>query len=163
MNYIGIDNGLDGGIVVLRDDGSILHKEAMPTLKVGKGREIDTFRVQTILKEFPGTVIIEPAQKFSPGKMALCSTWFSFGIVLTVSKLTGRRFELINPPKWQKAFWTRPKMPKGQKFDTKAAALAAAGRLWPAENWLKNQRCTTPHDGIIDAALIAEYARRANL
>jgi hypothetical protein len=71
-----------------------------------------------------------------------------------------RTHEITSPLTWQKVFWTKPKMPKGRKFDTKAAALKAAKQLWPLQDWRKNSRCTTPHDGLVDAALIAEYGRR---
>ena len=54
-------------------------------------------------------------------------------------------------------------MPKGQKFNTKAAALNVAKQIFPAETWLKSERCTKPHDGMIDAALLAEYGRRENI
>jgi len=41
--------------------------------------------------------------------------------------------------------------------------LLKARQLWPDETWLASPRCTKPHDGMIDAALIAEYARISNL
>jgi hypothetical protein len=65
--------------------------------------------------------------------------------------------------KWQKTFWSKPKMPKGQKFNTKAAALNVANQIFPGAQWLKSDRCTKPHDGMIDAALLAEYGRRENI
>ena len=49
-------------------------------------------------------------------------------------------------------------MPKGQ---TKQAALDKAQAMEPSENWLKNKRCRTPHDGIVDAFLIAHYYRKS--
>ena len=38
-SYIGIDNGLGGGIVMLSGTGKILWKYAMPVLKVEGGKE----------------------------------------------------------------------------------------------------------------------------
>jgi hypothetical protein len=35
--------------------------------------------------------------------------------------------------------------------------------LWPDERFLPTDRCIKSHDGAIDAALIAEYARRTGL
>jgi hypothetical protein len=55
---------------------------------------------------------------------------------------------------WQPMLLGR--VPKGQ---TKTYALKAAAGLWPYECWLASTRCTTPHDGMVDAALIAQYAR----
>lgn len=160
--YIGIDNGLDGGIVMLNEHGKIEHKCVMPVIKLGKGRAVDVVEVSRLLPFNPSdtSVLLENASKHSPGVLALCSTWYSLGCVETVLKLSAARYDLINPQKWQKEFWTRPKMPKGTKFDTKAAALNAANKLWPGTDWTKSERASKPHDGMIDAALIAEYCRR---
>lgn len=161
--YIGIDNGLDGALVALDGDGELLESIPMPTRKLGKGREVDVERVHDWLGRFAATVILEEAAKHSPGKLALCSTWHSFGMIKAVLRLDGIRHEIVPPKRWQKAFWTTPKLPKGQKFDTKAAALSAASRLWPAETWLASPRCSAPHSGLVDAALLAEYGRRTRI
>ena len=133
--YIGIDNGLDGGIVALDGEGAVTFKSKMPVNKTGKGREIDVQGFAAIVEQLsPHAVfIVEQASKHSPGKMALCSTWHSFACMTTTLKLLKVQWDLVQPQKWQKAFWARPKMPKGQKFDTKAAALVAAKRIWPCE------------------------------
>jgi hypothetical protein len=46
---------------------------------------------------------------------------------------------------------------------TKVAALASANKLWPTERWLATTRSKTPHDGMVDAALIARYNRDRQL
>ena len=163
--YVGIDNGLDGGIVALDGEGAVTFKSKMPVNKTGKGREIDVQGFAAIVEQLsPHAVfIVEQASKHSPGKMALCSTWHSFACMTTTLKLLKVQWDLVQPQKWQKAFWARPKMPKGQKFDTKAAALVAAKRIWPCEEWLASDRCKIAHNGMVDAALIAEHARRAGI
>ena len=40
---------------------------------------------------------------------------------------------------------------------TKAYAERVARELVPTENWFATDRSTTPHDGLIDAYLIARY------
>jgi len=86
--------------------------------------------------------------------------WFTFGHLVTLLKLENRRYQTVLPKMWQKEFWTRPKMAKKERFDTKAAAFAAAIKLWPMADFTATERSTTPHDGIVDALLIAEWARR---
>lgn len=164
MTYIGIDNGLDGGIVAVKD-GALFTQTVMPVRKLGKGREVDILTMDIYLGSFSGpvTVILENASKHSAGTLALCSTWFTFGMIRSLLEVRGFRHEIVNPQVWQKQFWTRPKMPKDQKFDTKAAALNAANKLWPMHDWTKSERATKPHDGMIDAALLAEYGRRNNI
>lgn len=161
--YTGIDNGLDGGIVTIDADGEMLQAIPMPTFKTGKGREVDIVAIASLIANIGGTFLLENASKHSPGKMALCSTWFTFGQIKAALMLEGARYELVHSQHWQREFWTRPKMPKGQKFDTKAAALNAANRIWPGNQWLASNRCTKPHDGMVDAALIAEFGRRKGI
>lgn len=161
---IGIDNGLDGGIVMLDDDGRIVDKRVMPTFKKGKGREVCTLGVEESLHcRDVSLVVIEQASKHAAGVLSLCSTWYSFGLIMGAVRAAHLRHEIIPPQRWQKMFWARPKMAQGQKFDTKAAALQAASRLWPKEDWTKSERATKPNDGMVDAALIAEFGRRAIL
>jgi hypothetical protein len=88
---------------------------------------------------------------------------YSYAVIEALVVANGLKYHDILSQKWQKQFWTKPKMPKGQKFDTKGAALDVARKLWPKESWLKTDRCTKPHDGMVDAALLAEYGRRNNL
>ena len=85
------------------------------------------------------------------------------GLILATLRLMKVKHEIIQPQKWQKAFWVKPKMPKGVKYDTKVAALSATNRIWPEEKWLASPRCSKAHDGMVDAALIAEFGRRAGL
>ena len=46
------------------------------------------------------------------------------------------------------------KLAKGM---TKVAALAVANKLWPQQRWIATNKSKVPHDGMIDAALIAHY------
>lgn len=164
--YLGFDNGLDGGIAALDRYSNLLAAFPMPTLQTGKGRDLDIREIETLIRQWPiekSTIVIEAASKHSPGKMALCSTWRSFGVLETLAVCTGRSYHIVAPRQWQRQFWSRPPLAAGKKFNTKAAARAAARRLWPHSNWLPSHRSKKPHDGMIDAALIAEYARRSNL
>ena len=76
----------------------------------------------------------------------------SFGKLLGMAESRGYEVSRISVHKWQKQM-----LGKTAKGLTKIAALNAAERLAPQENWLKNKRCRTPHDGMIDAYLIARY------
>ena len=160
--YVGIDNGLDGGISEIGGK-FVLYARPMPTVKQPKGRIVDVEIIAVsaqIWKEQGSTVILEEASKHSPGKLALCSTWDSFASIRTVLTLAKVRFIIVRPQEWQREFW---KQPRGVKVDTKISALAAAKRLWPDETWLASQRCSVPNHNLVDAALIAEYGRRKGL
>jgi hypothetical protein len=162
--FVGVDNGLSGGIVFLNHTGKIVFKLPMPVESDGKRRKVDPITLNEVfLKEpYQCSVVVErPAG--SKSVIAAVSMADSFAKIETVLALNDIRRAFITAKTWQKEFWTVPKMPTGRKFDTKAAALLAATRLWPKENWLATPRSRVPHDGMIDAALIAEYARRNDL
>ena len=160
MIYIGIDNGLTGGLVALSDHpGPPIAMMPMPTRNKAKGNEVDAMEVfNWIAKIWTPldriTVILETPGKYSPGAQALCSMWDSYGAIRGVLECRSIRHHRITPQSWQKTM-----LIGCAKGDTKPAALAKARQLWPDENWLASPRCTKPHEGLIDAALIAEHAR----
>ena len=93
---------------------------------------------------------------------------YSFAVCEALCVAHGLRYHEVTAQKWQKEFWSKPKMPKGTKFDTKAAALAECKKLWPGNEWRQVSDKTgkllkNAHDGICDAALLAEYGRRKNI
>jgi hypothetical protein len=133
----------------------------MPTRGKSKGNEVNAWIVWEFLAGYDTeeiTVILETPGKHSPGAQALCSMWDSYGAIRGVLESRGIRHHRITPQQWQKRM-----LPGCAKGGTKPAALAKARQLWPAESWLASPRCTKPHDGMIDAALIAEYGRISNL
>ena len=161
--YIGIDAGLDGGMVELDETGAITRKWITPTIKLGKGRKIDALALGNVLRECSESncyVMCENPGEHAQSASGLRSMTYCYASIETLLTTFRIPYDTPRALKWQREFWTKPKMPKGQKFDTKAAALVAANKLWPKESWLRTERCSTPHDGMIDAALIAEYGRR---
>ncbi len=162
MIYIGIDNGLTGGIAILLQGKLFLY--VMPVLNDGKKNRVDVLALRGILARYLNydSFIIYESPAGSKSVRAAVSMQDSFARVESVLILQAYKRESITSRKWQKMFWTVPKMAKGQKFDTKAAALNKAKQLWPNQDWRKNERCKVAHDGLVDAALIAEYCRRTH-
>jgi hypothetical protein len=164
MIYIGIDNGLTGGLVALSDHpGPPIAMAPMPTRGKTKGNEVDADAAWKWISTYWNTiedvtVILETPGKHSPGLMALCSMWDSYGALRSILETRGIRHHRITPQAWQKVI-----MPGCAKGDTKPAALAKVRQLWPTETFLRSPRCTKPDEGMIDAALIAEYGRIKNL
>lgn len=94
------------------------------------------------------------------------------GALRTVLQLLGLRRDAgrahvvtVQPKIWQKKAW-QPQHIKfledtdklgRKKKDTKATSLAAAKDLFPGVSFVP-KRAKLPHDGIVDAALIAYYA-----
>ena len=162
--YIGIDLGMDGAIAFLSQ--SSLLTMPMPTIKKGKGRDLDLNELAQIMRSanVPTTfVCIEDLGTHFKSADALRSMAMGFQTLKVMAHLFGIQHEFVRAIDWQRKFWTRPKMAKGQKFDTKAAALIASKRIFPSHDFRKSARCSVSHDGMVDAALIAEYARREGL
>jgi hypothetical protein len=81
--------------------------------------------------------------------------WDCYGAIRGVLESCGIQHARIAPQTWQAALLG--KVPKG---GTKAAARAKAAQIWPDEQWLATTRSKKPHEGYVDAALIAEFYRR---
>jgi len=163
MRYIGIDNGLAGALVCLGENpGEIINSIVMPTRGKAKGNEVDGKAVAEWLKTTASdgeiTILLETPGKFAKGVQAISSMWDSYGTIRGIIEAFGYRHHRITPQSWQKVMLIGCK-----SGDTKPAALARARQIWPRETWLRSERCKTPHDGLIDAALIAESARIRNL
>jgi hypothetical protein len=169
---IGIDNGLDGGIVALSPLAGLapIAKYPMPTrsvtyparktTKARTTREIDTPGVVAILDAIGGnrseiTVYFEHCPFHASDATAMRSMALSAGKILAV--LEAKRFKTVRILSFDWHPIILGKIPQGQ---TKSVAIAKARELWPDEDWAKSEKAKTFHDGMIDAALIAEYGRR---
>lgn len=103
------------------------------------------------------TLIIEECSYHQPSHAAMRSQALSYGKLVALLELKNIRFIPVQAQRWQSKLFG--KLPKGT---TKAAALGMAKRLWPKESFVL-EGCRTPHSGIIDACLLAEYGRRERL
>ncbi len=158
---VGVDNGLDGGLCAIAQfSGKIIDKISMPCQQRSKKREIDIRKVHQWLSDLntPFVLAIEEPLAHAKSSQAVRSMAISFGKLLGMAECKRYEVARISVHKWQKAVLGF--IPKGM---TKIAALNAAERLAPEENWLKNKRCRTPHDGMIDAYLIAHYYRQKKI
>lgn len=161
MVYIGIDNGLDGGIVVLDKDGAVLRREVMPTIGVaGKGKreyyEQAIVRILTDWIEHQPTVFLERAQAMpKQGVSSTFSIGKGYGTIRGI--LAGLRipYEIVGPRDWQKVMFSGI-----DGSDTKRASAVIASRLAPSQDWKASERCKNMHDGMTDAFCIAEWGRR---
>ena len=157
--YIGIDNGISGGIAAIGQCGTIVAMRTMPTQKHGAKNEVDIRELYRWLSEVTGGnlsngiyCIEEPGgSKSAAAAKSMAGSFHSIRGFFETKFLT---FERVTPQRWQKAM-----MGKVAKGETKARALEVAAELWPSERFLPSPRHRTPHDGLIDAALIAEWLR----
>ena len=156
---VGIDNGVSGAVAVLNDHGLLIAWTPMPTQRARKGNEIDVVTLAAWLDANTGDkmraaeyAVEEPGG--SKSAAACASMAASFHAIRALLALRGVRWHRVTPREWQRVML--PGCPAGE---TKPRALELARRLWPSEQWHATPRCTTPHDGAIDAAIIAEWLR----
>jgi hypothetical protein len=177
MIYLGIDNGISGGLAALSETAGagIIAMCAMPVHKVtghsiGKERrvsnEVDVGKMVRWIAEtihnHDTTFVIEECPGHANRASTMRSMATSYGLI------TGAIAAALP---WCRIVRVRSGNPKDswqnmldcKRGEEKPAALKLAKALWPRETWLASKLCKTPHDGMIDAALIAEFARRKNL
>lgn len=160
--YLGVDNGVSGGLALIGgDSGNLICWFPMPVQKTRKGNEVNIKYADDWLDEFSmnpdNTVVVIEEPGGSKSAKAATSMAGSFHALRALFTLRGFRMHRITPPQWQKPLL------KCKTGDTKPAALTMARQLWPKEKWLETERCSKPHEGGVDAALIAEWARREKL
>ena len=161
--FVGIDNGLNGGIVIIDDAQVVLHKYVMPTIKVKGKNEYDVNEVVNIfakLKSQYGTeihVALEQAHvRPVSGKRACFTTGGGYYLMRGVLTSLGISYEIVPPKKWQKELLA------GLGTDTKAASIMFCKQKWPHVKWTATDRCTKAHDGLTDAAGLSVIAFRHN-
>ena len=158
---VGIDNGLDGGLVAIDQFRNVVEYRPMPTIQAKK-REIDFESVGSWVtqldKKFDNVyVALEEPLHAAGSSQSLRSMAISFGQLWACLHTLGFAVKRIEVGEWQ----TRM-LPRGPKGTSKIRALTRAKTEWPEETWIP-PRCRTPHDGVVDAALIALYFQTYHL
>lgn len=156
MRILGIDPGLDGGLAILSSDGLVI--EVMPTLGEGK-RTVDASWLADFLHTnsrfyggLHGAYLELVGAMPGQGVTSMFSFGEGFGVLKGVLAALGIPYTLVSPRKWQGAV-----LGAHTKGDSKGAAAVRAAQLFPGVNFRASQRSRKPHDGMVDAALLAYY------
>lgn len=154
---IGVDNGISGGLCAISShDGFLIEAIAMPTEEANGKSEVYVKGVLYWLDQFSPLstlVAIEEPLRHAKSSQAMRSMSISFGKILGLCETIEYPVYRVQVKEWQDVKLGK-RLAKGQ---TKVKALAVANDLWPEEDWLATSRSRTPHDGMVDAALIAHY------
>lgn len=146
---IGIDIGARGGIAVV---GDTIDYQLLGTVESWK-KFVAKYNKRTALVVFEDLHSIYGASAKSNFQFGVNN-----GIVIGALEAMGLNYEKVAPKKWQKHIWMPEDFVKfGDKIDTKATSLKAAKRLYPEESFIMSARSSVPHDGIVDAVLLATY------
>lgn len=153
MHFIGIDNGLDGGIAVIRDH-KVVDVMVAPVIKGPKRRAMDEPTMMQILQYFsPCVCVIEQVQSM-PGNKAGAMLNYGIGHGLWRGMCVGLKipYAMVHPKTWQKQFGIT-----GAQGDLKAQSIQMVQRLYPGIDLRPTERSKKPHDGMADAVLIARW------
>lgn len=181
MKFGGIDPGKNGALAIIDEDGTVLDILMIP--KIGKTEEVDKRELVNLFADLTAKykgelkhIVMENVHAIHGS--AATST-FTFGglvwseeILLIVCEIP---YTLVTPKDWQKEMWQGivPLRKAGKKCEktgvikkgpilTKETSLIAIKRLFPKLILTDptKPKARVPHDGIVDAVLLAEYGRR---
>jgi len=160
---LGIDPGLTGGLAIRTKEGLLI--EPMPVC----GDELDLATLTRWLKETRGCFEMAYLEQVSAmpkqGVASMFKFGDTFGSIKGILTALGIPFELVNPRSWTKEMHAgvpilTKQTPEGPKKDIKEMSKLAATRLFPHTDFRESDRCRTPHKGMVDASLIAEWGYR---
>ena len=167
---IAVDIGKKGAICIRYVDGSI-GLDAMPMIK----DELDYNQLYTHLfleKDKENTIVVfeKLGVIFGTSKATAFSMGHQAGALEGMCIALGYPYHKIAAKVWQKEMFQgtvlvtkKSKSGKTTVTDTKATALIVAKQLFPQQKLTFGDRAIKPHDGLVDALLIGEYAKRKNL
>lgn len=147
--FIGIDPGKDGALAILgyREAPILVPfseaeyanqlRRVAPFIVIGQR---ETFAVVEHVNAMPGQGV---TSCFSFGQ--------NFGFILGLLTAFRIPYELVRPQKWKKEF---------SCTSDKNTSVEVAQRMFPGVDLRRTPQCRKSHDGIAEALLMAEYARR---
>lgn len=164
MIRIGVDPGRLGYICAIKWDKQKIDYFAIPLI----GGKVDLQSLDAIFvylgsHEDAKCVLEDIHAIYNSSAKATFSFGWIQGVLEAMLVSHGISYTKVAPKEWQKQMHEGiPKITKQGKTstDTKAMSLLAAKRLFPNEDLRSTERCNKPHDGKVDALLLAEYARR---
>lgn len=141
MIYVGIDPGKKGALAVISDDGAV---SVVPF-------DQDTYKAT--LRYAPGPVRAVLEHVTAMPKQGVTSMFHfgeNFGYIKGLLEANGIPYELVRPQKWKKEFG----------ISDKNSSIECCKRLFPGVCLRRTERCRKDDDGLAEALLMAEYARR---
>ena len=142
MIYIGIDPGATGSIGVI--DTTEGTAEAIPYS--------DEILIDTLAFYPAAKVMVEQVHAMpGNGSASMFNFGKAYGFILGALAAYKISYQLVAPTRWKKEFSVTA---------DKKTSIGCCKRLFPEVELRRNMRCRSDHDGMAEAMLIAEYARR---
>lgn len=150
MRTVGIDPGIKGALVLLEWGTP---KELVPMPEIQSTIDGDT--IATLFSQWkPDLVGLERAQAMpEQGVVSMFNYGVGYGTILGILQGMKIKHRTIRPQEWQG--WAFRQL-RVKREDPKGSALLVAKALYPTAG-LVMPRCRVPHQGVVDALLIAGY------
>jgi crossover junction endodeoxyribonuclease RuvC len=144
MIYIGCDPGKTGSMAIIWHTGDV---EVIPFDKTAYinaiARANEAGECKCCLEHVSSMPKQGVASTFNFGE--------NFGWIQGILDAYGVPYELVRPQKWKKEFSVTA---------DKNSSIAVCKRLFPDVSLLRTENCRKDDDGMAEALLLAEYARR---
>lgn len=144
MTYIGIDPGAKGGIAAIINDEVYKCAPYSDTELLNLCKKLSEAGECKCCLEQVGAM---PGQ----GVTSMFSFGKNFGYIKGVLEANGISYQEIRPQRWKKEF--------GLNTDKKKS-IDVCRHLFPTVSLRRTEKCHTDHDGMAEALLMAEYAKR---
>lgn len=145
MIYIGIDPGKKGAYAWYTDG-------VMRVRQWDDNYFAQDMHLLAAMDDRPVACVEKVGARPGQGTVSMFSFGQSFGFILGVLTAFGIPYQLVPPRKWKAEY--------GLLNTQKQASVDVAKRLFPEVSFLPTERCRKESDGMSDAVLMAEYARR---
>lgn len=155
MIYIGIDPGKSGAMAVVEvnDTAGENDRGRVVCIKPFDEKQYCDTLLELISSSARGIRCCVERVSAMPGQGVTSMFNFgkNFGYILGLLDVCAVPYELVTPRKWKGEF--------GVTSD-KNSSIAVCKRLFPNVSLLPTERCRKDNDGMAEALLMAEYARR---
>ena len=142
--YIGIDPGKSGALAILHEDGRVetytFDAGVYATVLAYMSKYNDPICCLEKVGAMPGQ-----------GVVSMFNFGHNFGFIEGVLQAVKIPYQLVPPQTWKKEF---------SLTSDKSRSIEVCQKLFPNANLLATSKSRKPSDGIAEAILMAEYARR---
>lgn len=142
--YVGIDPGKSGALAIIHQDGRVDTYTFDPFVYAKALRYLSDCHTPVCCLEKVGAM---PGQ----GVVSMFNFGHNLGFIEGLLQAYGVPYQLVPPQTWKKEF---------SLTSDKAKSIEVCQKLFPNANLMATNRSRKPSDGIAEALLMAEYARR---
>ena len=146
MTYIGIDPGKDGALAVIIDSGKA---SIVPFDQDAYRLVLRQFCMQARMAQ-TRAVLEHVGAMPGQGVTSMFSFGENFGYLKGLLEAFEIPYELVRPQRWKKEYG----------ISGKNQSVEVCKRLFPGVSLRRTERCKKDHDGMAEALLMAEFARR---